>query len=165
MAFTQGFWAADTPGTVANLNACLLGWGPLADFPAAAAGNKGMIAYATDLYRWYSSDGASWVERSGGKYTELATPPSQAGGVAWADWDLSASIPVGAKAVVILAENSTNATATPGARKNGSASVFINTYCAAYSATTFVTELDALRIVEIIDATTRTLHYAIGYFS
>lgn len=61
MAFTEGFWAADTVGNVANMNACLLGWGPKADFPAAAAGNKGRVAWATDEELLYYSNGSAWV--------------------------------------------------------------------------------------------------------
>jgi len=61
MAFTEGFYAAEVELTVANLNACLLGWGPKADFPAAAAGNKGRMAWATDEALFYYSDGSAWV--------------------------------------------------------------------------------------------------------
>ena len=60
MAFTTGFWEAGLEGTVARMNQCLLGYGPKADFPAAAAGNRGMQAYATDEDILYYSDGAAW---------------------------------------------------------------------------------------------------------
>ena len=65
MAFTTGFWVdapagSRTKGTAANMNRCLMGWGPVADFPAAAAANKGQIAYATDEHIFYYSDGSAW---------------------------------------------------------------------------------------------------------
>ena len=61
MAFIQGFWALDADGSVANMNLCLLGWGPKADLPAAAAGNKGASAWATDEKILYYSDGSAWA--------------------------------------------------------------------------------------------------------
>lgn len=61
MAFTEGFWVADMAGTVANMNACLLGWGPKVDFPAAVAGNKGRMAWASDENKLYYSTGAAWI--------------------------------------------------------------------------------------------------------
>ena len=64
MAFTTGFWVANLEGSVARMNACLLGWGPKADFPAAAS-YKGMLALATDEGNvMYYSDGAAWVSLS-----------------------------------------------------------------------------------------------------
>ena len=70
MAFTEGFWlatGAGSAGSVANMNACLLGWGPKADFPAAAT-YKGRIAMATDEdNQLYYSDGATWVKLTRGK--------------------------------------------------------------------------------------------------
>ena len=68
--FTTGFWAANLEGTVARMNACLLGWGPKADFPAAAS-YKGTLALATDEGGLvYYSDGTNWV--SLGNLTTLA---------------------------------------------------------------------------------------------
>ena len=70
MAFTTGFWVANLEGNVARMNACLLGWGPKADFPAAAS-YKGMLALATDEGGLiYYSDGTNWV--SLGNLTTLA---------------------------------------------------------------------------------------------
>ncbi len=163
MAFTYGFWAADTPGSVDNMNACLLGWGPKGDFPAAAATNKGMLAYATDEYQLYYSSGAVWVALTNGKYTELATAPSVAGGAAWADWDLSATgepIPAGAKAVVVQC---TGAFGWNGARGNGSTMTYV-TPAGADGTQTFVVPLDAGRIIEIISSMGLTF-YALGYFT
>ncbi len=67
MAFVQGFWVVGATGTVVNMNNCLLGWGPYADFPAPAAyvsvdspGNAGMLAFATDRNTIYKSSGTTW---------------------------------------------------------------------------------------------------------
>ncbi len=69
MAFTWGHWVADKALSVDNMNSCLLGWGPVADFPAAAS-YKGMIAMATDENNaLYYSTGAAW--------TALALPAGQ----------------------------------------------------------------------------------------
>ncbi len=164
MAFTTGFWAADTEGTVDNLNKCLLGYGPVGDFPAAAAGNKGMLAYATDTYKLYYSTGGAWVELTNGKYTEITAPPSQAGAAAWADFNLSGSIPVGAKSVVIQLGNIGAVQHTAcGCRKNGSTSTY-TIGDTGYFSMCWVVELDTNRIIEIIDAAAGTF-YAIGYFS
>ena len=81
MAFTTGFWEAGLEGTVARMNQCLLGYGPKADFPAAAAGNRGMQAYATDENIVYYSDGAAWVEVARGEtVTRLAQLSEKAHG-------------------------------------------------------------------------------------
>ena len=96
-------------------------------------------------------------------YTEIASPPSQAGTASWTDFDLSASIPAGAKAVTLICANITNLVSEPGARKNGSAST--KTFKdGGYATHTFVIELDALRIVEIIDGTANGTFYAMGYW-
>ncbi len=67
MAFTTGFWTAGLEGTAAIMNQTVLGYGPKADFPAAAATNKGMMALATDeLNNIYYSDGSSWISLNEG---------------------------------------------------------------------------------------------------
>lgn len=70
MAFETGFWAGGTEGSYQNMNLCLLGYGPYADFPAAAAGNKGALALATDRNIVYYSNGSSW------EYSAIAPPAS-----------------------------------------------------------------------------------------
>ncbi len=76
MALSYGFWddAANQQLNDANLNKCLLGYGPYGDFPAAAAGNKGMMALATDRNIIYYSDGSAWQPSA------FCTPPSIADG-------------------------------------------------------------------------------------
>ena len=77
MAFNTGFWTGGvtpTQGTAANMNMCLLGWGLYSDFPAAAAGNKGMMALATDRGMVYYSDGSAWQQ------TAIVPPASLAQG-------------------------------------------------------------------------------------
>lgn len=75
MAFTYGFFHVGIPLTGSdsttnknNLNKCLVGYGPKADFPTAATyvstsnpGNEGMLALATDQNNLYLSKGAAWV--------------------------------------------------------------------------------------------------------
>lgn len=79
MAFTEGFWTSGLLGTVARMNACLLGWGLKSEFPAASAANKGRMAWATDEAALYYSDGTAWVvmvasaSSSSGNYTGDAT--------------------------------------------------------------------------------------------
>jgi len=69
MAFTYGtIWNTLVPGTAANMNKDLCGYGLYSEFPAAAAyvstlspGNAGMIAHATDRNLLYRSSGSAWV--------------------------------------------------------------------------------------------------------
>ncbi len=161
MAFTEGFFAAETALTVENMNACLLGWGPLADFPAAAAGNKGRMAWATDVKLMYYSSGSAWVVFAIPKYTEIASPPSAKGtNTTWVDWDLSATIPANAIAVLIVFDS----TSVVGVRANGSA--MTATFASAAKVSSMIVDLDAGRIIEIYTANSGlSTFYAFGYFS
>jgi len=59
MAVEFGFWEAGLEGTVERMNACLLLWGPKADFPAPAL--KGRLAFATDEHQLYYDTGSEWL--------------------------------------------------------------------------------------------------------
>ena len=106
------------------------------------------------------------------QYVEMTTVNNQVGGTAWADYDLSALIPAGAKAVVIEAVGyGNNGYITVGVRKNGSAtawnvfSVESITTNSAFTSYTTIVECDANRIIEIIaSVATNVKFYLKGYF-
>lgn len=80
----------------------------------------------------------------------------------WVDWDLSADIPAGAKAVVVIFHVGTSTVA--GARKNGTTH-FSLPIVAGYYLSTFVVPLDSGRIIEIYANVNNGAFEAMGYFS
>ena len=108
-------------------------------------------------------------------FTELLGAESYAHPQAsiWRDWDLSAIIPAGAKAVLIIGHNIHAANSYGmGARKNGSALLrsfttqSIGTAVAATFCLNMITEVDASRILETFSDTVDYVKFCIkGYWA
>jgi len=70
MAVVEGFWVAGLEGSEARMNACLTLIGTAAEITALnAATYKRCFAYATDIYRFYYSNGSTWVMMGIGVHT------------------------------------------------------------------------------------------------
>lgn len=102
------------------------------------------------------------------KFTELANAGDKqaAGAGAWEDWDISAIVPAGSLSALIDIRNASGTSQLVGIRKNGSALVRA---LSLYNATsrTWLTEVDANRVVEIYVATSAAGVYynVLGYWS
>jgi len=111
--------------------------------------------------------GLTFTELAGGEDKTVATANT------WEDWDISAIVPAGTVAVLVLIVSIGGAatSGSAGARKNGSAlarlhDVNTTTASAERSATCILTEVDANRIIEIYAPDTSKYQFNIvGYWS
>lgn len=83
---------------------------------------------------------------------------------AWVDWDLSASVPASTKYVDIMGHAVNSAQLVVGARKNGTATDRKISAGEIKMTLTFITEVDAGRVIEVYSDDAATKYLCTGYW-
>jgi len=136
----------------------------LSDTPDSYSGHGGkVVTVKTDV------SGLEFTTPSGGGFTYTAINPptetSPASASTWLDWDLSGSIPSGAKyAVIFIRSNSTSAYYGM-VRKKGDTSITNTVYLRYYALVTIIVELDADRVCQRYATNTGVKFGVLGYIS
>ena len=136
----------------------------LSDTPDSYSGHGGkVVTVKTDV------SGLEFTTPSGGGFTYTAINPptetSPASASTWLDWDLSGSIPSGAKyAVIFIRSNSTSAYYGM-VRKKGDTSITNTVYLRYYALVTIIVELDANRVCQRYATNTGVKFGVLGYIN
>jgi len=136
----------------------------LSDTPDSYSGHGGkVVTVKTDV------SGLEFTTPGGGGFTYTAINPptetSPASASTWLDWDLSGSIPSGAKyAVIFIRSNSTSAYYGM-VRKKGDTSITNTVYLRYYALVTIIVELDADRVCQRYATNTGVKFGVLGYIS
>lgn len=137
----------------------------LSDTPGSYAGEGGkVVSVKTDV------SGLEFTAPGGGAgftYTAVNPPAetSPASASAWLDWDLSATIPSGAKYAVIFIRSASTSAYAGMVRKKGDTSITNTVYLRYYAIVTIIVELDANRLCQRYATNTGVKFGVLGYIT